>query len=57
MKPFYIKQKGFMFFGEILHERTQEINHTICTKTNTVYDENDREIGSWNPENKQFTAK
>ena len=56
MKPFYIKQT-VTFFGEIVEERTSEAKHTICIKTNTVYDENDREIGSWNPDNKQFIPK
>jgi hypothetical protein len=57
MKPFYIKQSGFTFMGEIVEERTSVIKYTICTKTNTVYDENDREIGTWNPTDKSFTPK
>ena len=58
MKPFNIKQSGFTFMGEIVEERTLEIKYTICTKTNAVYDdENDREIGTWNPSDKSFTPK
>ena len=57
MKPFYIKQSGFTFMGEIVEERTSEIKYTICTKTNAVYDESDREIGTWNPTDKSFTPK
>jgi len=57
MKPFYIKQSGFTFMGEIVEERTSAIKYTICTKTNAVYDENDREIGTWNPTDKSFTPK
>ena len=57
MKPFYIKQSGFTFMGEIVEERTSVIKYTICTKTNAVYDENDREIGTWNPTDKSFTPK
>ena len=57
MKPFYIKQSGFTFMGEIVEERTSVIKYTICTKTNDVYDENDREIGTWNPTDKSFTPK
>ena len=57
MKPFYIKQSGFTFKGEIVEERTSAIKYTICTKTNAVYDENDREIGTWNPTDKSFTPK
>ena len=57
MKPFYIKQSGFTFMGEIIEERTSAIKYTICTKTNAVYDESDREIGTWNPTDKSFTPK
>ena len=57
MKPFNIKQSGFTFMGEIVEERTSKIKYTICTKTNAVYDENDREIGTWNPSDKSFTPK
>ena len=57
MKPFYIKQSGFTFMGEIVEERTSAIKYTICTKTNAVYDENDREIGTWNPSDKSFKGK
>ena len=57
MKPFNIKQSGYTLIGEIVEERTSEIKYTICTKTNAVYDENDREIGTWNPSNKSFTGK
>ena len=57
MKPFYIKQSGFTFMGEIVEERTSAIKYNICTKTNAVYDENDREIGTWNPTDKSFTPK
>ena len=57
MKPFYIKQSGFTFMGEIVEERTSAIKYIICTKTNAVYDENDREIGTWNPTDKSFTPK
>ena len=57
MKPFNIKQSGFTFMGEIVEERTSEIRYTICTKTNAVYDENDREIGTWNQSDKSFTPK
>jgi hypothetical protein len=57
MKPFYIKQSGFTFMGEIVEERTSVIKYTICIKTNAVYDENDREIGTWNPTDKSFTPK
>ena len=57
MKPFYIKRSGFTFMGEIVEERTSAIKYTICTKTNAVYDENDREIGTWNPSDKSFKGK
>ena len=57
MKPFYIKQSGFTFMGEIIEERNHQIKYTICIKTNAVYDENDREIGTWNPTDKSFTPK
>ena len=57
MKPFNIKQSGYILMGEIVEERTSEIKYTICTKTNAVYDENDREIGTWNPSDKSFKGK